>query len=462
MYLQCVLTRIGEGAFEDWIHRVTVAGDSVLENAVGRVFDTMLQMVKAGESWTGLPPGTYGGTTRPIVASHLDEVEFAIRHAANGVVVPGRQSVPIKDGFFMGIRSHIPLTDLFEKLRADKRTAEGKEATHRKDVKLYAHETIALFESILGCSVAEKQRVSGQTQRSTMDTCTLGVIVATYKVLGKRGTNLDDLKHGYLSMDHFLRYQVWDETLPIYLKLKSASKGDAANGTRNDDIIIHHRCPLQCPIAMLGLYFIQQLLVDKDPLPSLDDWLSDKMHSRPLIRQQTGGGANVTAFNRFLKQDIALVGADERFTAYCFRSMGIAEAGEDPKMHRDNIAHGHGHSTGSHASNYDSIDAATGLTKAGYSGTDPCMMAAHVLALYQVRIRSHLPSPCAPVSPASVYARSMSMMRPRVAHWWTFCSVYTVRNCSNSRNRRRRTLLPLGSTCALGSTWSATAFSRGS
>eukprot|EP00966_Prymnesium_polylepis_P090723 2100702-Prymnesium_polylepis.1 len=57
-------------------------------------------------------------------------------------------------------------------------------------------------------------------------------------------------------------------------------------------------------------------------------------------------------------------------------------------MHRDAIMHGHGHTTGSHASNYDSIDASTALTKAGYNGTDPQIMAAWVKALYQVRFCS--------------------------------------------------------------------------
>ena len=66
----------------------------------------------------------------------------------------------------------------------------------------------------------------------------------------------------------------------------------------------------------------------QDELPTMASWLSEAMHRRPLLRQQTGSGATVTEFNKSLKQDLELIGADTNFTFHCIRDMRIAEAGE--------------------------------------------------------------------------------------------------------------------------------------
>eukprot|EP00966_Prymnesium_polylepis_P221873 5133003-Prymnesium_polylepis.1 len=74
-----------------------------------------------------------------------------------------------------------------------------------------------------------------------------------------------------------------------------------------------HRDPMRCPIAMLGLYFAYQFFTLQEELPTMESWLSDAMHSRPLIRKQTGGAATVTEFNTRLRQDLDLIGADTTF-----------------------------------------------------------------------------------------------------------------------------------------------------
>lgn len=88
MYIQCIVTKLGGGSFEEWIEQATKAGPEALASAIDSVFEEWQRMVKVGESWT-LPAGSYAGTTRAICASHLDEALHAFRAAANAVKSPG-------------------------------------------------------------------------------------------------------------------------------------------------------------------------------------------------------------------------------------------------------------------------------------------------------------------------------------------------------------------------------------
>ena len=127
-----------------------------------------------------------------------------------------------------------------------------------------------------------------------------------------------------------------------------------------------------------------QFFTSKDTLPTFGNWLQE-MHQRPLIRNQTGGPAHVSDFNARLKQELALIGADKRFTFHCIRDVRIGEAGEDPNMARDAIMSGVGHSNGSHSTNYRSFNSSFLLQGAGYRGTDPQIQAAHVKVIEKAR-----------------------------------------------------------------------------
>ena len=136
------------------------------------------------------------------------------------------------------------------------------QADQRREISLNDHEQIALFRSILSCAVAEEQRSGGRNQdscRKAIDTLTLGVITSWYMSLGQRGINLDKLQWGYLDMDRFNSFAVWEDTKPHFLTVKSPCKGDKVNGTMHLADILHHRDPIRCPIAMLGMYFAYQV-----------------------------------------------------------------------------------------------------------------------------------------------------------------------------------------------------------
>ena len=156
--------------------------------------------------------------------------------------------------------------------------------------------------------------------------------------------DLDDLTHGFLSLTRW-NAETWLKVKPLVLQLASGAKGDSVNATKHLSQIMHHRDPMRCSIAMLGLYFAYQFFQLQDELPTMDDWLSDKMHRRPLIRQQTGSGATVTEFNSRLRQDLVQIEADSAFTFHCIRDMRIAEAGERGDS-QFGIYHGSGHSYG--------------------------------------------------------------------------------------------------------------------
>jgi len=387
MYIQCLLTEMGLGAVDAWIQTATAQGDAVLERAIGDALRHLVAKIKADGRWT-LPEGRYGSEEekkigRPIAQTHPKEITMALRAAINAArqAGSGDSSLLVPKGYFQRFAPYKEAETLLSKRTADKVAAAGMEAKQRREVTLLDVEQIELFESILSCSVAEHQRLDGVPCRPVIDTLTLGVITALYFALGQRGLNLDDMKHGYMSMTRW-NTEIWELCKPLVLQLASGCKGDRVGGTKHLAQLMHHRDPMRCPIAMLGLYFAYQFFTLKERLPTLATWLSEDMHRRPLIRLQTGGGANVTAFNARLHEDLRHIDADQSFTFHCIRDQRIAEAGEDPTMRRDSIMSGAGHATGSHATNYRSTDGGWTLKGAGYR-PDPQTQAAHVKVLYQ-------------------------------------------------------------------------------
>ena len=312
LYARCLLRELGKpDDFDKWVKDVVQQGKDVHGNyvAVGELFGRLLTKVKAGEQWQ-LPESRYGSSNRDIAATHPKEVKFALQSAFDEVL-SGLNGRVLERGHLVSYASYKEVVTLLGKRRADAEAAVGDEAKQRKSITLYDNEQLELFESILCCSVAAAQREAGTREdacRKPIDTLTLGVIASMYFAKGSRGMDLDDLTHGFLSLTRW-NAETWPKVKPLVLQLASGAKGDSVNATKHLSQIMHHRDPMRCPIAMLGLYFAYQFFQLQDELPKMDDWLSDKMHRRPLIRQQTGSGATVTEFNSRLRQDLDLGGA---------------------------------------------------------------------------------------------------------------------------------------------------------
>ena len=413
LYARCLLRELGKpDDFEQWVKAVVQEGKDVHGNypAVGELFGHLLQKAKRGEKWH-LPESRYGSSDRDIAQTHPKEIKFALQ-ASFDAVLSGLNARVLERGHLVSYASYKELEKLLSKRRADAVADAGNETKQRKAITLYDNEQLALFESILRCSYAESQHEAGAKAdacRKPIDTLTLGIIASVYFAKGSRGMDLDDLKHGYLSITRW-NAETWEKVKPLVLQLASGAKGDSANATKHLSQLMHHRDPMRCPIAMLGLYFAYQFFQLQDDLPSLEEWLSEAMHRRPLIRQQTGGGATVTEYNSRLRQDLELIEADMAFTFHCIRDMRIAEAGERGDS-QFGIYHGAGHSYGyvirpsahtpirsyahtlirpfvppsdrSHSKSYRATDAPWVLGGAGYS-RDPEELAAHVKGLYLI------------------------------------------------------------------------------
>lgn len=410
MYVECILLELGiRSTFHDWIRSIAV-DDSSLETGLNTIFKCMKTKIDNNNAMFNLPVNgkkkNYGGTNRAMCPTHPKEMQMALTNAINTarqdpeLVTTTRLS--IQPGFFQRIVSFGSPTSnppgvvrLLASRKHDDKVSNGEEADQRRDIVLYDHHWIELFRSILSCRVAEHQRSTlGKATRAVLDTATLGVILSMYKPMGKRGMTLDDLKHGYLGLDRFKSFEVWDTIKPFILTLKSAMKSDTVNSTKHLVEIMHHRDPMLCAFAMLGLYMCMQFLVLRDALPTVATWLTEDMFKRPLLRQLTGGAATVTAFNGVLKQELEFIdGADPGFTMHCLRDMRISDAGEDPSMRCDTIKSGAGHTTGSHEKSYRNRDASWLLSGAGYHGTDPEMLAAHSRVMYMVGGGPLLPPP---------------------------------------------------------------------
>lgn len=392
MYTQALLDEllIVPYTADDWISKIVEQGDGGVSQGVVFLFDHLWKKVRDGEEWKNLCDKDGAvlsgegrkGSSRRIAKTHPKEICFWLKKA-----VDSKRNVLLPKGYFRTFRQWHEIEKLLNARDKANLEAEGKEAQQKRvGNTLYDHEIIELYESVLSDSVAETQRLQGKppsARRKPIDTLSLGTIVAIYFAHRQRGLSIDDLKHGYLCVDRYKNHKVWDYTTPLTVQMVTGAKGDRVDGKKHLAAMMHHRDPMQCCIAMMGLYFAYQFFEMKDELPTLETWKS-KMHDRPLVRLQNGDAACVTAFNDKLRQDLSLIdGANRHFTLHGIRNTGINNAGEDEKNQRASTMAGVGHSDGSHFNSYNGcMDGAWVLQGASYRGTDPEIQAAHVKALY--------------------------------------------------------------------------------
>ena len=192
-------------------------------------------MVQTGAQWRLV--ATRSGTNdlqRKIAISHPKELCFALRESINHV-----GGMKVERGHFQRYAPLSMAEGLLNKQAADAKKAEGEEAKQRREITLYDHEQIDLFESFLRCSVA-----SSGTKRAAIETLTLSVITSLYFALGARGLNIDTLSHGYLSVSRW-NDKTWDGVSPLVMRLKSGAKGNSANATKHLQEVMHHRDPMR-------------------------------------------------------------------------------------------------------------------------------------------------------------------------------------------------------------------------
>ena len=89
MYARCLLRKLGRdddlsARISEMVH-IPLPADGIYP-LVSDMFETMLAMVKAGESWH-LPESRYGDKDRPILQTHPKEVTFALREAINIIYI---------------------------------------------------------------------------------------------------------------------------------------------------------------------------------------------------------------------------------------------------------------------------------------------------------------------------------------------------------------------------------------
>ena len=197
VYAQALLNELGLGEYKPWLTKSVTDGDSDqgLQDAVNTLFRQLHRKVSNGERWTNLPEGSVGGSDRDIAGNVPKVIGMALRadvasawHDTIGRLVPV--------GYLQTFSLFKESEKLLKKHGAEQAVAAGTEAKQRRDRELFDHEQLALFESILSCSVAEKQRLDGvkdAARRHPTDTLTLGVIVALHFPLGQRCLNVRPL-----------------------------------------------------------------------------------------------------------------------------------------------------------------------------------------------------------------------------------------------------------------------------
>lgn len=252
VYVRSILIELGKpDDFITWVKDLVARGrveTGGMYAGIDEVLRKLKEKVEKGESWK-LPESRYGSVHRPIAKTHPKEITMALRAA-----IDKESGYKLDKGHFGRYSAYSEVEKLLEKKRTDALVALGKEADQRRMLVLYDNEQLDLFESILTCAVNAAQTAGDMKgpPRNAIDTLTVGVIVSAYFSLGKRGVNLDDLVHGYMTVGAW-NAKVWESTSPLTLDIVTAGKGDGS--TKKQDQLLHHRDPMRCPIAMMGLYF---------------------------------------------------------------------------------------------------------------------------------------------------------------------------------------------------------------
>ena len=189
MYVQALLSEMDEGDLDEWVKRVAAMDDTGFQKALAALLNHLLGKVQRGEKWSNLPADAVGGSVREMAQEIPKVVSMALKRAVDDARrdTTGRL-VPV--GYFQTYSSFKDAERLLKQKGAEQSVAAGNEAKQRREQELFDHEQIALFESILSCSVAEHQRLRGEHPRHPTDTLTLGVIVALQFALGKRCMNV--------------------------------------------------------------------------------------------------------------------------------------------------------------------------------------------------------------------------------------------------------------------------------
>ena len=366
-----------------------------MQKAFSDVLRAVIDKVDAKERWKipldrcqSEPEKQQGRTIR---VTHPKEMTMALRHAVHDARVAGKceDARPHQElDWLTQSAEYVELDKLLSQCVAEEKYASGTEANQRREITMHDDQQIALFQSIFSCAVAQKQGADGRgedQQRKPIDSLTLGLITTLYFSLGQRGMNIQDLKWGYLDISKFNKHQVWDGIKPFFLTATSKCKGDKVDGAKHLASVMHHRDPMRCSIAALGLYFAFQFFTNQEALPESSDCLNT-MHRRPLVRNQSGKAVNVADFNAKLKQDLAIIGADPNFTFHCIRNLLAAEMGENSVNQEDKTVTSIGHvNTGSHYKSYRAFNAQAVLDFAGYQPDKAHteVQAAHVQLLHE-------------------------------------------------------------------------------
>ena len=253
VYVRSILIELGKpDDFDVWIKELVQGGRVETGGkyaGIDEVLSRLKHKVEMGENWK-LPESRYGSVDRPIAKTHPKEMTMALRSA-----IDKESGFTLEKGHFGRYEALKDAERRLEQKRTAALAAVGREADQRRMLVLYDNEQLDLFESILTCAVAAAQSAGDMDgpSRKPIDTLTVGVIVAVYFALGKRGVNLDDLVHGYMTIGGF-NAKVWEFISPHTLDLVTAGKGDGST-KKQDQILSDHRDPMRGSLAMLGLYF---------------------------------------------------------------------------------------------------------------------------------------------------------------------------------------------------------------
>jgi hypothetical protein len=158
MYVQALLTELGEGDLDEWVKRIAAMDDTGFQKALASLLNHLLGKVRRGEKWTNLPPDAVGGSEREMAQEIPKVLAMALKRAVDDARrdTTGRL-IPV--GYFQTYSSFKDAERLLKQKGAEQSVAAGNEAKQRREQELFDHEQLALFESILSCSVAEHQRL---------------------------------------------------------------------------------------------------------------------------------------------------------------------------------------------------------------------------------------------------------------------------------------------------------------